>query len=321
MQRAHQSPVSPKNDTEANRCDGIRTPQGLHATAYLSTSSDVASMPSGVGSSAEMTSSDDSPELQFSDEEFALITADIIAFGLRLREQWKKEANFVPSKRRDPLSIDLGEGPSGWGIEGGDSGDSSQGVPRGTKKRRGIKDGEETGARRATQRGANQDLPIQRTPVSTEEASKPGHRALWIETLVVPRQGVSPPHQPGPSIAQPTPRSHGYMSQAWAKQKRGGSDIEETVGIEDVHNEESGKDRLMKYGEEDQKWRGNCCRGQPFSDQSTPQRHCKSSTHKKERDRQQCPLCRKKYLLQSNLNRHLEAKHPGWRVNGDWNLR
>jgi hypothetical protein len=308
--------VSPRNHSEADRCDGIQTPQGFYAPAHLTARYDVGIMPSAASSWAEITGSEDSSELQVSDEVFAQIAGDIVAYGLALREQWKREASLVPSKRHDPPGLDLGEGPSGWGIEGHDLGDAGQGVPRTTKKRR-IMDDEAAGVKRATQRAGNQGLPVRWTPTSTEEISEPGHRTLGIETLVVPLQGVSPPHQPGPSIARANPGSHGYASQAWTKEREGGSDVEETAGIEDAHDEkESDKDRwarLMKYDEKIKKWRCLGCKAKPFSDRSTLQRHCRSSAHEKERDRRQCPLCPENYLRQSNLNRHMEVKHPGWR--------
>jgi rubrerythrin len=136
-----------------------------------------------------------------------------------------------------------------------------------------------------------------------------------METLVALPQGVSPLLELGSNMNGRTSGSHEYMPQAWVERKESGSEIEETVGIEDAHDEEESDQqrwaRLMLY--EDRKWMCKGCGGRVFSDRCTLQRHCRSSTHQKKRDWRKCPLCPKKYIRQSNLNRHMEAKHPGER--------
>jgi len=272
-------------------------------------------MPSAVSSLAEITSSENppGPELQVSDEVFAQIAVDITAFGLGLREKWKREANFVRRKRHGPPTPDLGPGPSGWEVERGDPSVANQGDARHMSKRRTI-ESEQTGVRLAAQMGENPELSVRGTPGLMNKKSKLGRHGLNTEVLVALPRGVSDPLELGP-ISGSTLESHEHGFQAWTKKGASGSDFQEGVGIEDVHDEEeSDKERwarLMLY--EDRKWKCSGCGGRAFSDRCTLQRHCRSSAHQKERDWRKCPLCPKKYIRQSNLNRHMEAKHPGER--------
>jgi Zinc finger, C2H2 type len=302
---------------KVNGRNGIQALQGFYAPAHLSTSSDVASMPSAVSFPAKITSS--GPELQVSDEVFAQIAADIVADGLGLREKRKREANLVRGKRHGLPTPDMGQGPSGWEVERGDLSFANQGDARHVNKRRRITESEQTGVlQAAAQKGKTRELPVRGTPAQVNKISKLGRRGLNKEILVALPRGVSPLLELGPSMSSSTPKSHKYVPQAWVEQRESRSDIEEPVGTEDVHDEEESDKqrwaRLMLH--EDGKWMCKGCGRRVFSDRCTLQRHCGSSVHQKLRDWRKCPLCPKQYIRQSNLNRHKDAKHPKEREGG-----
>jgi hypothetical protein len=279
-------------------------------------------MSSAASSPAVTVSSENppGPELQVSDEEFAQIAADMVAFGLRLREKREREAreaNLVRGKRHSPPTPDLGPGPSGWEVERGDPSVANQGDARQTKKRRIVERGQ-TGVRLAALKGKTRELPVRETPEEMEKISKLGRRGLDMEPLVALPRGVSPLLELGPSMSDRTPKSHEHMPQAWVEPRESGSNIEEPVGTQDAHDEkETDKqrwNRLMLF--EGGKWMCKGCGRRVFSDRCTLQRHCRSSAHQKIRDWRQCPLCPKRYIRKSNVNRHMEAKHPGEREGG-----
>jgi hypothetical protein len=269
-------------------------------------------------SSTEITSYQSPPELQFSDEEFFLIAADIIASGLRLREQREGGTTLIPRKRPSLPTPGPGAGPGRWKIERGHPGVANQGDARHMSKKRRTFGNEQTGVRLAASMGLTQELPVRGTPVRTEERSKLGQRGLNMETLLTLPQGVSPLFNLGPAINGETQGSHEHATQAWTTGRVIGSSVGETVGIEDAHDEEESDKarwaRLMFH--EDDKWKCRGCNGKVFSDRCTLQRHCKSAVHQKKRDLRRCLLCPKKYLRQSNLNRHIDTKHPGQREEG-----
>jgi hypothetical protein len=271
-------------------------------------------MPSAASSSAQITSSENPPELQVSDEVFAQISVDIIVFGLGLREKREREANLVRRKRHGPPTPDPGPGPSGWKVERGDPSVANQGDARQMHKKRRIVESDQTGVRLAALKGETRELPVRGTPDPIERTSELGRYGLNMETLVALPQGVSPLLDLGPNMGGGT---NEHMPQAWVERRESASDIEESVGIEDAHDEEESDKqrwaRLMLY--EDRKWMCKGCGRRVFSDRCTLQRHCRSSAHQKTRDWRKCPLCPKRYIRQSNLNRHMEAKHPGEREN------
>jgi len=216
-------------------------------------------MPSAASFPAKITSSENppGPELQVSDEVFAQIAAGIIAFGLRLREKREREANLVCRKRHGPPTPDLGPGPSEWEVDRGDPSVANQGDARHVNKRRRIVESEQTGVRlAAAQKGETRELPVRGTPGQVEEISKLGRRGLDMEILVALPRGVSPLLELGPSMSGRTPKSHEHMPRAWVEPRESGSNMEEPVGTEDVHDEgESDKKRWARLMlQEDGKW-------------------------------------------------------------------
>jgi len=111
---------------------------------------DIAHLLSVASSPATRTGSENHPdELQVSDEVFAQIKANIIYLSLVLGAQWQRTANLVSHKRRGP--------------PGPDACATNQGDTTSRKKRR-MKEGEETGVRLAAERGESQELPGRWTP-------------------------------------------------------------------------------------------------------------------------------------------------------------
>jgi len=286
-----------RNQSYAYGCGGFKTPQGFYSHTHLSTSTDVDHMFSVASSPATRMGSENPPdELQVSDEVFAQIKADIIYLGVVLRIQWQAAANLVSRKWRDPPDPD--------------SGAANQRDTRGRKKRR-TREGEETGVGQAAQRGETRELPIEGAPGQAKRKSKLG-RGLNMETLVA-TQGVSSSLALGPTIAGAIPGSHEFASQASTEGTGGQSDPQEKVGTEDAHDdEETDKERwerLMRHA--DGVWRCASCGGRAFSDCCALQRHCKSAVHGKQRDKQKCPVCSKKYQRLGHLTRHMDQKHKG----------
>jgi len=231
----------------------------------------------------------------WSDERITDILKGMLIYAQALPTQWVREVNYRLQRQRGPpepdLRAQLREGPS-----------STNDINAGRRKRRRPIEDDETGDRAAAQRGKTQELPVRRTPDRKQMESKPGHRALGMEALVVPPQGVSPTRSLGPVItgAIPGPLER---DEAWTE-GRGGI-------IEDPHDdEETDKERwerLMKR--EDGVWKCMGCGGKPFADRSTLQRHCKSLAHGKKRDMRKCPQCDNEYARWSGVNRHMREKH------------
>jgi hypothetical protein len=111
---------------------------------------DIAHLLSVASSQATRTGSENHPdELQVSDEVFAQIKANIVYLSLVLGAQRQRTANLVSHKRRGP--------------PGPDACVTNQGDTTSRKKRR-VKESEETGVRLAAERGESQELPGRWTP-------------------------------------------------------------------------------------------------------------------------------------------------------------
>ena len=260
-------------------------------------------MPLAASYPVEITGNENHPELQVSDEVFSQIAVDITAFGLGLREKWKREAELIHRKRRGPPTPDLVAETSRWKVE-----------RRDPSKRRRTMGSEQTGIRLAARMGENPELPVRGTPGLAKEISKLSRHGLDMEVPVALPQGVSPPLDLGPTISVGNPGSHEHGFQARSEEESG-SDSRGFAGIEDSHDDKEGDKerwaRLMLY--EDGKWKckGPSCSGQVFFDRSTLQRHCRgSAAHAKLRDLRKCPLCPKQYPRLSGVSRHMKAKHP-----------
>ena len=251
-------------------------------------------------------------ELRMSDEDFASIALHIktYAIGRALGLQCQWESDTVSCKRQGPPNVDMEADPYEWIFESGHPGVINQRGAKNMEKLQRTANGEETGVRAAAQWDMSQEMSVRRTPGRVNEISKLGHGLN--ESLVAPLQGVSHSLVPGPNIIGETLGSHEYVSQAWAEGSADGSGSGETKGIEDAHDEEeTDKERwkrLMRC--KNGRWMCMGCGGKLFSDRSTLRRHCKSSLHAKQRDFRRCPLCPKKYLRSSHVNRHIRENHP-----------
>ncbi|KAH9967553.1 hypothetical protein BC827DRAFT_1152842 [Russula dissimulans] len=252
---------------------------------------------------ADMMSSEILSELHnWSDERLIDILARLLIHPQALPIQLVREVNYRLQGQRGPPEPDLRAQLRGWGVEC-EGPSSTNGINPGQRKRRRDIEDDETGDRAVAQRGKTQELPVRRTLAREFNKSKPGHRALEMEPLVAPPQGVLPTLSPGPIVTGATPGSL-ERDQAWTEGR--GRIIEDRHEEEETDRERWG--RLMKR--EDGVWKCMGCGGKRFSDRSTLQRHCKSLAHSKKRDMRKCRYCEKKFPRSSSVKRHEMAKHP-----------
>jgi len=235
----------------------------------------------------------------WSDETFTNIWAGMLIYAEALPTQWATEVNYRLQRQRSQPEPDLRAQLSSWGAKR-ECPSSTNGVnQRPRKKRKPIDD--ETRDRAVAER-ETQELPVRRTLARKWKTSEPGHRALGMEALVVPPQGVSHTPAPGPVVTGATP---GLLEreEAWTV-GRGGF-------VEDPHDkletDEERWERLMKR--EGDVWTCKGCGGRRFADRNTLQKHCKSLSHGKERDMRKCPQCEKRYASWKGVKRHMREKH------------
>jgi len=276
-----------RNQSYAYGCGGFKTPQGFYSHTHLSTSTDVDHMFSVASSPATRMGSENPPdELQVSDEVFAQIKAWYCEFNGR-QQPILSLASGVIHQTQIRVPQTKGTQEEERKEERGRARRLGSGRPR-----RGVR-------------------PESWTPRQAKRKSKLG-RGLNMETLVA-TQGVSSSLALGPTIAGAIPGSHEFASQASTEGTGGQSDPQEKVGTEDAHDdEETDKERwerLMHHA--DGVWRCASCGGRAFSDCCALQRHCKSAVHGKQRDKQKCPVCSKKYQRLGHLTRHMDQKHKG----------
>ena len=230
--------------------------------------------------------------------EWARIKAERFYQGTdpELQEELERTYNDNIRKRRRSPEPDPGAGPSQCTVASDGRGSEDPTRTTRTKRRR------ETGDWAATQRVDTQEQHVGRTPAGVKNISKLGTQGLAGRTLVVPSQGVYPPHPPGATTSEATLGSTESRHQAW---NEGGK------RMEDAHDEEETDrarwERLIYR--EGEKWKCRECDGKEFRDRSSSHRHCRTSVHAKKRDIRKCPLCTKGYLRKSGLNRHIKEKH------------
>jgi hypothetical protein len=241
------------------------------------------------------------------------MTAEMERFWLAQRGNWQLAANRDSHKWQGRPELDLGVGPSKWGVDC--EGPSTVGQGNSIRTKRRITKDNKAGDIAGAQSGNTQELPARRFPGHAEDQTKLGHSGLGMETLVVPPQGVCPLHRLGLTITDTTLGSHQDTDQAWMEGRVSGSGFREAVGIEDAHDEnETDKQRWARLMlKENGEWKCMGCGGRVFSDRCTLQRHCRSAVHGKQRDWRKCPFCPNLYQRQSGVNRHIKLKHPGER--------